>query len=173
MEEEHASPYMEKYVFEAMYKMREPAKANARHRKRFSGMVNNGYFTTLFEGWGVGREGFGGGTVNHAWSGGGLTVLSSRLCGIRSLTPGYKTFLVAPQPGDVREASAKVASVRGDIFAGYKMIDGRLYLDVVVPNGTTAHVKLPIGYRKIKRNGRKSTAPIELQPGTWEIIARR
>ncbi|MBD1433348.1 glycoside hydrolase [Sphingobacterium sp. DN00404] len=173
LEEEHASPYMEKYVFEAMYKMREPAKANARHRKRFSGMVNNEYFTTLFEGWGIGREGFGGGTVNHAWSGGGLTVLSSRLCGIRPLTPGYKTFLVAPQPGDVREASAKVASVRGDIFAGYKMIDDRLYLDVVVPNGTTAHIKLPIEYRKIKRNGRKSTAPIELQPGTWEIIARR
>ncbi len=173
LEEEHASPYMEKYVFEAMYKMNEPEKANARHRKRFSGMVNNDYFTTLFEGWGIGREGFGGGTVNHAWSGGGLTVLSSRLCGIRPLTPGYKTFLVAPQPGNVREASAKVASVQGNIFAGYKIKDDRFYLDVVVPNGTTACVKLPDGYRNIELNGRKSVGRIELQPGTWEIIAVR
>lgn len=171
LEEEHASPYMEKYVFEAMYKMHEPEKANARHRKRFSGMVNNDYFTTLFEGWGIGREGFGGGTVNHAWSGGGLTVLSSRLCGIRPLTPGYTTFVVAPQPGDVREASAKIASVLGDIFAGYKMTGDRFYLDIVVPNGAVARVELPDEYKNIMLNGRKTAGQIELPSGTWEIIA--
>lgn len=173
LEEEHASPYMEKYVFEAMYKMNEAEKANARHRKRFSTMVNNDYFTTLFEGWGIGPEGFGGGTVNHAWSGGGLTVLSGRLCGIRPLTPGYKTFLVAPQPGDVREASATVASVQGNIFAGYKKTGDRFYLNVVVPGGTSAHIELPEGYRDIRLNGRKCTGQIELHPGTWQIIAMR
>src|SRR5690606_34624293 len=50
-QEEHASPYMEKFVFEAMYQMGFPAEANKRHEKRFSEMVNNDYFTTLFEGW--------------------------------------------------------------------------------------------------------------------------
>ncbi len=174
LEEEHASPYMEKYVFEAMYKMNEPEKANARHRKRFSAMVNNDYFTTLFEGWGIGPEGFGGGTVNHAWSGGGLTVLSSRLCGIRPLTPGYSTFLVAPQPGDVPEASAKVVSVKGHIRAAYKIKGNTFYLDVVVPDGTTARVALPGGYTLIQVNGQKRNAvQIALQPGTWQLIARR
>ena len=35
-------------------------------------------YTTLFEGWGIGQEGFGGGTINHAWSGGPLTLLSQK-----------------------------------------------------------------------------------------------
>ncbi len=54
---------MEKYVFEAMFQMGYAKEALARHKKRFGSMVNNPNFTTLFEGWGIGKEGFGGGTV--------------------------------------------------------------------------------------------------------------
>src|SRR5690606_773855 len=119
-QEEHASPYMEKFVFEAMYQMGFPAEPNKRHEKRFSETVNNDYFTTLFEGWGIGNKGYGGGTVNHAWSGGGLTILSSYLCGIRPLKPGYKVFAVAPQPGSVKNASAEIISVAGKISAAFR-----------------------------------------------------
>ena len=48
-QEMHASPYMEKYVYEALYRMNYPSQANARLEKRFAEMVNNDYFTTLFE----------------------------------------------------------------------------------------------------------------------------
>ncbi len=57
---------MEKYVTEALFMMGEEIYGLDRHKKRFSPMVNNDKYTTLFEGWGIGEEGFGGGTVNHA-----------------------------------------------------------------------------------------------------------
>jgi hypothetical protein len=106
-------------------------------------MVNHTAFTMLFEGWGIGNEGFGGGTVNHAWSGGGLTVASQYLCGIAPLTPGYATFQILPLPGDVAQASATVASVKGGIGSSFaKEADG-FALRAAVPAGTTALVGIP------------------------------
>jgi hypothetical protein len=172
-QEMHASPYMEKYVYEALYRMNYPREANTRLEKRFAEMVNNDYFTTLFEGWGIGKNGFGGGTVNHAWSGGGLTILSSRLCGVRPLTPGYGRFLVAPQPGRVASASATLACVKGKIVAGFKSEATRFVLHVTVPAGTTAQVQLPGPYRTVQLNGRPHQGKLELKPGTWEVVARK
>lgn len=172
-QEMHASPYMEKYVYEALYRMNYPSQANARLEKRFAEMVNNDYFTTLFEGWGIGTHGFGGGTVNHAWSGGGLTILSSRLCGVRPLTPGYGRFLVAPQPGRVASASATLACVKGKIVAGFKNEASRFVLNVTVPAGTTAQVQLPGPYRTVQLNGRPHQGQLELKPGTWQVVARK
>lgn len=146
--QEHASPYMEKYVFEAMYKMNEPILANRRHKKRFAPMVNNAYFSTLFEGWGIGNEGYGGGTVNHAWSGGGLTILSSELCGIKPLQPGYSLFQVAPQMGDVSFAKAKVSTVKGVIEVSVNNTAEKRSIDLTVPAGTKAVVLTPSDFIK-------------------------
>jgi alpha-L-rhamnosidase len=152
--EEHASPYMEKYVFEAMFIMGYEKEALARHKKRFSTMVNNPNFTTLFEGWGIGKEGFGGGTVNHAWSGGGLTILSQYLCGIAPLTPGYKTFQILPQPGNITQASAQIASVAGKIKSAFTANDNSFTLTAEIPAGTRGIIGVPDnGYRQITLNG--------------------
>ena len=94
----HASPYMEKYVMEALFVMGEGNYALERVQKRFEEMVNDSNYTTLFEGWGIGERGFGGGTTNHAWSGGGQTVIAKHLCGIEPLEAGYGTFLIEPCP---------------------------------------------------------------------------
>lgn len=72
---EHASPYMEKYVIEALFRMGENYYGMERMKRRFAEMVNDSEHTTLYEGWGIGPNGFPGGTTNHAWSGGGLTIL--------------------------------------------------------------------------------------------------
>ena len=112
--EYHASPYMEKYVMEALFMMGEPEFALKRMRDRYAKMMSYPY-TTLFEGWGIGAEGFGGGTINHAWSGGPLTILSQKLCGIEPLAPGFKQFRVAPQLGSLNKASAVVPTLYGDI----------------------------------------------------------
>src|SRR5690606_1988379 len=112
----HASPYMEKYVFEAMYIMGIPSKATQRHKQRFEKMVNNDYFTTLFEGWGIGKEGFGGGTVNHAWSGGGLSVLHGYMAGIRPYKPGYDEFIVSPNVEGIKNLHTLVPSIKGNII---------------------------------------------------------
>ncbi|SDC18569.1 alpha-L-rhamnosidase-related protein [Niabella drilacis] len=192
--EEHASPYMEKYVFEAMFRMGYEDEAIARHKKRLSYMVNHPGFTTLFEGWGIGAEGFGGGTVNHAWTGGGLTVLSQFLCGIAPLQPGYKLFQILPQPGSVTRARASVASVAGQITSSFKQSDKTFVLTAVVPDGTRAVVGIPDkGYRRIMlgkeviwENGRyKKNDRIQMMgdtpghisvlvtPGKWELCASK
>lgn len=56
--EYHASPYMEKYIMEALFVMGEPNFALERMRSRYTKMMAYPY-TTLFEGWGIGAEGFG------------------------------------------------------------------------------------------------------------------
>jgi len=152
--EEHASPYMEKYVFEAMFMMGDETEALKRFKQRFEKMVDNRQFTTLFEGWGIGKDGFGGGTVNHAWSGGGLTVLSQYLCGIAPVEPGYKTFHILPQPGNEHNASAEIASVAGKIRTSFTNNANEFTLTASVPVGTKAIIGLPgKAYKQITLNG--------------------
>lgn len=190
--EEHASPYMEKYVFEAMMQMGYEKEAMKRNQKRFSGMVNNDRFTTLFEGWGIGVEGYGGGTVNHAWSGGGLTVLSQYVCGIAPLKPGFTLFHVMPQPGNLTEASATVESVKGTIKAAFHKLSPGIEIIVTVPTSTQALIGVPsLGVKSIKLNGKlvwkagkylkKNIAPslnlpndrigFQVSSGRWEFVA--
>ncbi|RYE18568.1 MAG: glycoside hydrolase, partial [Sphingobacteriales bacterium] len=193
--EEHASPYMEKYVFEAMFIMGYEKEAIERNRKRFGRMVDNKQFTTLFEGWGIGKEGFGGGTVNHAWSGGGLTVISQYLCGIAPTTPGYKTFQILPQPGPVAHASAEISSVAGKIKSSFTNTNETFTLNATVPAGTIAVVGLPgKAYRQITVNGvrvwhngryvsNKYAKPdaetnsthtqFKIGKGNWKVVGRR
>ncbi|RHL09309.1 MULTISPECIES: alpha-L-rhamnosidase C-terminal domain-containing protein [Bacteroides] len=150
--EYHASPYMEKYVMEALFMMGEPEFALKRMRDRYAKMMSYPY-TTLFEGWGIGAEGFGGGTINHAWSGGPLTILSQKLCGIEPLAPGFKQFRVAPQLGSLNKASAVVPTLYGDIRVDIRQQDHKIGIQVVVPQGTTAVVALPGSKEKVLSPG--------------------
>ncbi|MBO9573238.1 MAG: hypothetical protein J7497_13685, partial [Chitinophagaceae bacterium] len=148
--QEHASPYMEKYVMEALFMMGQEEYGLERHKKRFGPMVNNNNYTTLFEGWGIGEDGFGGGTVNHAWSGGGLTILSQYLCGIAPVEPGYKVFHILPQPGNIEKASAVVPSVAGTIKSSFVNTSSQFSLNATIPNGTTAIIGVPAkGVKKV------------------------
>ena len=140
---EHASPYMEKYVIEALFKMGQDVYGLERMKKRFSPMVHDTENSTLWEVWGQGVDGFLGGTTNHAWSGGGLTILSQLVCGISPLEPGYSKFQVAPQTGGLTSASARVESVRGMIETRFTDSSGNFELEVTVPETTSALVKLP------------------------------
>ena len=146
-EERHASPYMEKYVLEALFRMGEADLALQRMKDRYQVMLDYTDYSTLFEGWGVGDTGFGGGTINHAWSGGPLTLLSQQVCGIEPTSPGFRTFRVAPQLGSLREASATVDTQHGLIKVTAKRVGKRLKVSLTVPEGTQAEVLLPNGTR--------------------------
>jgi alpha-L-rhamnosidase len=150
--EEHCSPYMEKYVFEAMMIMGYEKEAEARHKKRFGYMVNFP-LTTLFEDWGEGKDNFSGGTVNHGWSGGGYTVLAQYICGVAPLTPGFKNFSVLPQPGSIEQASLSFITVAGKISTDYTVGHTEFKLNVEVPALTVAFVGVPKkDYKKIEIN---------------------
>ncbi len=153
--EMHASPYMEKYVFEAMMQMGYPGEAIKRQKLRFKKMIENNNFTTLFEGWGIGEEGFGGGGINHAWSGGGLIVLSQYLCGVSPVKPGYKAFQIMPMPGQMAYAKVVVPTERGNVYSGFKNTASGFELDCTVPAHTEAVAGIPLkNYAAIAVNGK-------------------
>ncbi len=167
-EQKHASPYMEKYVVEALFQMEQPTYALNRLKERFSTMVNYKETTTLWEGWGIGKEGYGGGTTNHAWSGGGLTLLSQYVAGIEPLDPGYKTFQIKPQLGFLKRVQATVPSVMGMIEVAIDATDG-WEMNVNVPEGTTATVYIPDAFAKANLNS-KSVKLTTIPEGEWRTI---
>jgi alpha-L-rhamnosidase len=139
--EYHASPYMEKYVLEAIYLMDAPGEAIARMKKRFAAQIDSP-LTTLWEGWGIGEEGFGGGTYNHAWSGGALTILSQYAAGVAPVEPAFREFSVLPQMGPLKSIKTLVPTIYGNIeleLAGQPSFG----MNLTVPEGTTAYVGVP------------------------------
>jgi hypothetical protein len=136
---EHASPYFEKYVMEALFKMGEGEYAMERCSRRFGEMVSHPDYTTLFEGWEIGSSKYGGGTTNHAWSGGAITVIGAELCGIKPIEPGYKKFEVRPQPAGLSEMSLAFPTVRGEVSYSHKVVGEDLKFTITVPKGTKAH----------------------------------
>lgn len=147
---QEASPYMEKYVLEALFVMNEPERALKRMHDRYAKMLAYKDYTTLFEGWGIGAEGFGGGTLNHAWSGGPLTLLSQKVCGIEPTSLGFATFKVTPQMGNLRNASAHVDTAYGLIDVVLKRNKNNIQAKITVPHGTKAEVNTVKGPRTLE-----------------------
>ncbi len=107
---------MEKYVLEALYKMEAPDQAVERMKKRWAAQINSP-LTTLWEGWGIGSSGYGGGTYNHAWAGGALTALSGYAAGIRHYmcSQGYDYYYVHPQLGSLTSVHSVFPTAKGNI----------------------------------------------------------
>jgi len=192
---EHASPYMEKYVLEALCLMGRPALAQERMKRRYAKMVEHPVHTTLWEGWGIGLEGFGGGSINHAWSGGPLTIMSQYFAGIAPLAPAFTHFGVFPQPGALTQLSATVETKHGRISVALQAKPEALELRIEVPPGTTAVAGLPLlarrRFRQVLMNGQpiwpadsnakrsRGVEPLGLEedylkfsmtPGAWSFV---
>lgn len=137
-----ASPYMEKYVLEALYLMDAPEQAVERMKFRWKDQIE-GPNTTLWEGWGVGAKGYGGGTINHAWSGGALTLLHQYSAGVEPTEPGFARFRVLPRMGPLRRIETVNPTPRGPVAVDLNRTAERLILRVTVPEGTTALIGIP------------------------------
>jgi len=137
-----ASPYMEKYVLESLYLMGEPDEAVARMKERWATQIDSP-LTTLWEGWGIGDEGFGGGTYNHAWSGGALTALSQYAAGVAPTKAGFAQFAVLPQMGPLTRIDTTVPTPHGTIDLHLRNVGNRLVMDLTVPSDTEAIVGIP------------------------------
>ena len=89
-----ASPYMEKYVLEALFKIGAVDEGLQRMKKRYNDMVNS-KLTTLWEDWTIG--GSGGGSINHGWAGGPLSLLPQYILGVYPKEAGWKEIYIKPQ----------------------------------------------------------------------------
>lgn len=136
--ERNSSPYMEKYVLEALYMMGYENDALVRMKRadRYGSMVDDAS-TTLYELFG------NGGTNNHAWSGGPLTLLSEYGAGVAPESAGFKTYHVFPQEGLLKYIKTITPSVKGNIITEIRKDISQYSLTLSSPSGTTAVVGIP------------------------------
>jgi len=193
--ESHSSPYTEKFVLESLFQMNEPEAAIARMKSRYAKMVESP-LTTLWEGWGVGAEGFGGGSYNHGWAGGPLTLMHEYMAGIRPTSPAFATYTVKPQLGTLTQISCASHTPKGLVEVEINRKPKHFQLKLTSPNKTIATVSLPLkkyGHSAIRVNNQplwlngKPNGKITgitptgeadgwtsftVAPGTWNFEAR-
>jgi len=140
-EREYASPYMEKYVLEALCKMNSDSLALSRMKKRYTTMVNHPTYNTLWEVW----NGLSEGTINHGWNAPN-TVLSQNIAGLSPVSPGWATYEILPRLGGLSEVSQTVPSIKGSIIVSHKLTDNHFTTRLESPQGAVAIVGIPKRY---------------------------
>ncbi len=135
----NSSPYMEYYVLEALCKMGEYEAAENRIKDRYKDMVTEDY-STLWEFWNSWQ-----GTMNHAWSGGPLVIMSKHFAGIAPLEAGYEKVRITPQYTLSDSMSCTVPSVKGLITLSYEKTDGIYVIDLTLPQDMKASLSVPSG----------------------------
>ena len=133
----NASPYMEKYVLESLFLMNDPAAALARMKLRYQEMADSP-LTTLWELFGK------SGTLNHAWSGGPLTLMSQYVVGVSPTLPAFAAYQIKPQMGSLLKADATVPTVKGNIKVSIVRASGQFTLTLSAPSGAKGTVGLPV-----------------------------
>ena len=133
----YASPLLEMYVQEALFKMGKGEEALKRARQQYSNMMSFKDETTVFEFWDY--KGYGG--TNHAWASSMTVILGRNVCGIKPTSPGFKTFDIAPNLCGLKWVNTSLVTKYGKIELRLKENAGSLKLKVTVPEGTTADVK--------------------------------
>ncbi len=136
---ENSSPYMEYYVLEALCRMGEYEAARDRIKSRYEGMVNEDY-STLWEFWNSWQ-----GTMNHAWSGGPLVIMSKHFAGIAPLEAGYERVKIDPQYELSDSLNCTVPSVKGLITLSYEKTDTGYTVSLTLPEGMKADLYVPTG----------------------------
>lgn len=166
--QEYASPYMEKYVCEALFLMNQHEYGLKRLKKRFQPMVDNTDHSTLFEGWGIGRDGYGGGSTNHAWSGGGLTILAQYVCGLYPLEAGWKSFMVKPQLSTLKYVETSNETIAGRVAVKVTKTGEGMEMNLSVPDGSEAVVYIPSEEKKVIVNGKRMNS--KLKDGNYNLF---
>jgi alpha-L-rhamnosidase len=129
---EQASPYMEKYVLEACFALGCAAEGLDRMRRRYRRLTENAD-STLWERWPEMAD--HPGTINHSWSGGPLTLLSSVVAGIRPLEAGWRQILVRPDPGSLQRLDCTVQVPQGLCHLDLRRDGDQWIVALAVPAG--------------------------------------
>jgi len=132
-----ASPWMEKYVLEALCKINADLLALTRMKNRYGAMVNANY-TTLWEVW----TGLKDGTINHGWNAPN-TVLSQYIAGVSPTAAGWSSYSVVPQMANLTAISGVVPSIKGNITVIDSLSASQFIMNLTSPSGTKALVGIP------------------------------
>lgn len=91
----------------------------------------------------------------HAWSTGATSALSRYVLGAAPATGGWRTWTVAPHPGDVAWAEGRVPTRRGDLRVSWRRSASGFRLRVTAPPRTSGTVSIPLygSDRALTRDG--------------------
>lgn len=127
----HASPYMEKYVLEALFAIGRPELGLVRMRERYSGMLETGS-TTLWEFFP--ENGFENNTNNHSWSGAPLIILSRFVAGLYPAKAGWIEMGFRPQPAGLNHYKVQFETPFGRVSSEYTHHGDSFKLQLTVPD---------------------------------------
>jgi alpha-L-rhamnosidase len=105
--------------------------------------------TTIWERWdGIKPDGTfqtpGMNSFNHYAYGAIGDWMYRTITGLQEAAPGYKKILIAPQPGGtLTHATAELQTPYGLAKSSWKLENGLIKMDMVVPHNTTAEIILP------------------------------
>jgi alpha-L-rhamnosidase len=149
-----AGAYLEKYILESYFMMNDAKAGLERMKNRYQKMVESPN-TTLWEGWDIGSAKYGGGTYNHGWTGGPLTLMHEYIAGVKV---NGKKVEILPQPADLKYFSSKSNTLKGLVNESYKIDNQKVTLNVSVSKGIVGKIGLPKikgkKYRKVTFNGK-------------------
>lgn len=93
-------------------------------------------------------------SLNHYFLATYDEILYSHIAGIREVKNGYETFTVAPETECGMEwAKASINSPKGKIRCEWKKENGKTLVEIEIPDGSTAKIKLPNGIKETKTAG--------------------
>jgi alpha-L-rhamnosidase len=97
-------------------------------------------------------------SLAHGWSAGPTAVLSAFVVGMRPAGPGWSTWLVEPQPGDLRYAQGSVGTPHGRLGVRWQRDPAghSFRITVKTPGGAQGTVSVPLlgPDRTVARDGR-------------------
>jgi hypothetical protein len=140
------SVYGAQHLLDALYRHGESEYAfdllTARHDRGWRHMIEAGS-TMTWEAWDWKYK--NNLDWNHAWGAAPANIIMRWLMGVRPLEPGFRKAVIQPQPAALRHASAKVPTARGPVSLSFQNDPaGSFRLDVVIPEGMTAKIGLPL-----------------------------
>jgi alpha-L-rhamnosidase len=85
-------------------------------------------------------------SLSHGWATAPTPALSGYVLGARPVSAGYKTWIVAPQVGDLKWAQGTIPTPQGGLVSRWARGDGdrSLTLTVSAPAGTSGTVRMPL-----------------------------
>jgi len=82
---------------------------------------------------------------SHAWSSSPAHIIPRKLMGIEPLEAGFGKIRIQPQPSSVKQASAKLPTIRGPVEVSFEQEPGQFFdMHVTVPGNVIAEIWLPL-----------------------------
>ncbi len=84
------------------------------------------------------------GDFSHGWIASPTYQMSSKILGISPAAPAYDKILIHPELCDLKWAKGTVPTPHGNVEVSWKKEGTTLWLNVIIPKGSTAEIDIPV-----------------------------